>query len=153
MPIERTISPFAPWPRAGYATASGNAHPTPPPPPQPYKPIPAKELVPNNPDASAQPLPKKKSLLSRLWPFRRSPAAIYSRSQDPTRGLEAARRVVKEGFLDPRYRHMARRVTAVICAMPILLYTSYELFQRRFMGKEQKTRPVIAPAEDGRGET
>ncbi|KAM3419166.1 hypothetical protein BST61_g5110 [Cercospora zeina] len=152
MTIDRAFSRSAPWPRAAYATASGNARPTPPP-PQPYKPIPAKEPVPVNADASAQPLPEKKSLLSRLWPFRRSPAAVYPPSQDPARGLEAARRVVKEGFLDPRYRRVARSFTAAICAMPILLYTSYELFQRRFMGKEQKTRPVIAPAEDGRGES
>lgn len=154
MLIQRTIesaSPRAPWPRAGYATTSGNTQPSPPP-PLPYKPTPAKERVSHRVDQQQEPVPKKKGWLSRLWPSR-PPSTIYPPSPDRERGLQAARRVVKEGFLDPRYRRAARSFTAIMCALPILLYTSYELFQRRFMGKEQKTRPVITSAEDDGSES
>jgi len=61
--------------------------------------------------------------------------------------MEAAQRYVREGILDPRYRPAARRVTAIICALPLALYLTYELFERRFMGKEQKIRPIKKPAE------
>ena len=45
-------------------------------------------------------------------------------------------------------------MTAIICALPLALYLSYELFQRRFMGKEQKIRPTkpsgeVKPAVEG----
>jgi hypothetical protein len=60
--------------------------------------------------------------------------------------------VVREGVLDPRYKGAARKYTAIICALPIVIVLSYVLLQRRFMGKEQKKLPAIKVREDaGRG--
>ena len=56
-------------------------------------------------------------------------------------------RVVREGKLDDRYKPAARRITALICALPILIFTSYVLFQRRFMGVEQK-KPIVKKAQE-----
>lgn len=68
-------------------------------------------------------------------------------TRDPARGLEAARRVVTEGVLDPRYQRAARSYTAIIVALPLALYLSYELYQRRFMGKAQGGVSVAAVEE------
>lgn len=49
---------------------------------------------------------------------------------------------MREGILDPRYRPASRRVTAIICALPVLLVTSWMLFERQVMGVEQKVHQV-----------
>lgn len=79
------------------------------------------------------------------------PEPIYPSSPDPQRGIEAARRVVREGVLDPRYSRAAKNFTLVMCALPIAIYTSYELFQRRFRGKLQRGR-VVERDGDGDGD-
>lgn len=79
------------------------------------------------------------------------PEPIYPSSPDPQRGIEAARRVVREGVLDARYSRAAKNFTLVMCALPIAIYTSYELFQRRFRGKLQKGR-VVERDGDGEGD-
>lgn len=156
MPVNRASTRSAWLMKAGYATNSRSSTSTPPH-PRPFKPVTSEERVSRHPDYSppqAEAPTAKRGLLSRLWPFasKTSRESIYPPSQDPTRGLEAARRVVKEGFLDPRYKRAARSFTAVMCALPIAIYTSYELFQRRFRGKEQKSRPVVPPVVQGQGE-
>lgn len=114
-----------------------------------------------------------KEIFSRLWRYASStttstlsttttkstsksttaqPEPIYPSSPDPQRGIEAARRVVREGVLDARYSRAAKNFTLVMCALPIAIYTSYELFQRRFRGKLQKGRVVDRDGEgDGDG--
>jgi hypothetical protein len=57
---------------------------------------------------------------------------------DPARGVAASLRVVREGVLDPRYKPASRRVIAIICAVPIFIVTSWVLFQRQFLGVEQR---------------
>lgn len=112
-----------------------------------------------------------KEIFSRLWRYASSttpttkssststsksksaaqPEPIYPSSPDPQRGIEAARRVVREGVLDARYSRAAKNFTLVMCALPIAIYTSYELFQRRFRGKLQKGRVVERDGGDGDG--
>ncbi|SMY19764.1 unnamed protein product [Zymoseptoria tritici ST99CH_1A5] len=90
--------------------------------------------------------PKRKSLFLRLWPSKPQ-EPVYLGSSNPERGIEAARRYVKEGVLDKRYAGAASRATALICALPIAIYLSWELYQRRFNGKERK-RVAQLPTED-----
>lgn len=80
------------------------------------------------------------------------PEPIYPSSPDPQRGIEAARRVVREGVLDARYSRAAKNFTLVMCALPIAIYTSYELFQRRFRGKLQRGGVVEREGGDGEGD-
>jgi hypothetical protein len=70
---------------------------------------------------------------------------VYLGSSNPERGAEAAARYVKEGVLDKRYAGAARRATALIVAMPLVIGLGYELYQRRFNGKERKRVPVVEP--------
>jgi hypothetical protein len=56
--------------------------------------------------------------------------------------------VVTTGKLDPRYKAAARRWTALICALPIALVLSYELFRRQFLGAEQKKIPIKSVKEE-----
>ena len=63
-------------------------------------------------------------------------------SRDPARGLEAAKRVVTTGKLDERYRGAARRYTALICATPIAIYLTYELYRRLYMGIQPMEIPT-----------
>lgn len=156
-------------------TGPKNNHPHPPtaaapPPPRPFKPLPAHERIARYPDHaledSATSTEKKgkgkggaKEIFSRLWRYASSTSStksttaqrepIYPSSPDPQRGIEAARRVVREGVLDARYSRAAKNFTLVMCALPIAIYTSYELFQRRFRGKLQRGRVV---ERDGEGE-
>lgn len=152
------------------AAAAAAAAPPPPPAPRPFKPLPAHERITRYPDHaledSATSTEKKgkeggggggKEIFSRLWRYASTsttkstaqPEPIYPSSPDPQRGIEAARRVVREGVLDARYSRAAKNFTLVMCALPIAIYTSYELFQRRFRGKVQRGRVV---EREGEGE-
>lgn len=64
--------------------------------------------------------------------------ATFREPLDPQRGYEASVRVAQGGKLDARYRPAARRVLAIMVALPFSIWLSWELFQRRYMGKEQK---------------
>ncbi|EME49620.1 hypothetical protein DOTSEDRAFT_20051 [Dothistroma septosporum NZE10] len=124
-----------------------------PPSPRPYQqtaPEQRSSRRPQCPDTPAA-VEQKKSLISRVWPFKLSQQGpIDIGIRDPARGVEAARRVAKGGVLDSRYKPTASRVTALIVALPISIYLSYELIQRRFMGKERK-RHVPPPAKPPEG--
>lgn len=160
------------------ATAAAAAAAPPPPAPRPFKPLPAHERITRYPDHaledSATSTEKNgkggrgggggaKEIFSRLWRYASTaststsssttaqPEPIYPSSPDPQRGIEAARRVVREGVLDARYSRAAKNFTLVMCALPIAIYTSYELFQRRFRGKLQKGR-VVEREGDGDGD-
>lgn len=142
-----------------------------PPPPRPFKPLPAHERIARYPDHALEDSTTStekngkggggaKEIFSRLWRYASStstsksttaqPEPIYPSSPDPQRGIEAARRVVREGVLDARYSRAAKNFTLVMCALPIAIYTSYELFQRRFRGKLQRGR-VVERDGDGDG--
>lgn len=108
---------------------------TTPPPVKPYKsgplPPPAPKTTPT-PNLNLTP----EELKSNSWlnhPPKPEPL-------DPARGVAASLRAAREGVLDPRYKPASRRVLAIICAVPIFLVTSWVLFQRQFLGVEQKTR-------------
>jgi hypothetical protein len=81
-------------------------------------------------------------------PSRNSPASNARELGDLARGIEASKRVVTTGKLDPRYKAAARKWTALICALPIALVLSYELFRRQFMGAEQKKIPIKSVKEE-----
>lgn len=75
--------------------------------------------------------------------------------QDPARGYEASRRVVRQGVLDERYKRGARAYTRIIVAMPIVIYLTYELYRRRFLGVERRKRlgvPVKEVDKEAKGE-
>ena len=59
---------------------------------------------------------------------------------------------MREGILDPRYKPASRRVTAIICALPVFLVTSWMLYQREVMGVEQKVHDVRKVQLLGEGE-
>jgi hypothetical protein len=72
--------------------------------------------------------------------------------RNPERGLEAAKNVVRSGKLDERYRRAAWQYTKIICLLPLVIYLSWELYQRRFLGKEQKRLvPKEAEKQEGMG--
>ncbi|KAI7251920.1 hypothetical protein KC343_g5569 [Hortaea werneckii] len=160
--------------RALYSTSRPSN--TAPPQPRPWRKQEPSERVVRQPQWVAEEAqstrPKKRSWTHRLFALRddsileEQPAPEPQPTPSPpkqqpqqtsdtaARALEASRRYITEGFKDPRYRSAARRVTAIICALPLALYLSYELFQRRFMGKEQKIRPTkpsgeVKPAVEG----
>lgn len=162
-------------PKNNHHPATAAAAAAAPPPPRPFKPLPAHERVARYPDHALEDPPastekkakggggRAKEIFSRLWRYASSstststtksttaqPEPIYPSSPDPQRGIEAARRVVREGVLDARYSRAAKNFTLVMCALPIAIYTSYELFQRRFRGKLQKGR-VVEREGDGDG--
>ncbi|KAI6816187.1 hypothetical protein KC332_g10752 [Hortaea werneckii] len=162
--------------RAFYSSTSRPSN-TAPPQPRPWRKQEPSERVVRQPqwaqEEARSTQPKKRSWTHRLFALRDdsipeeqpgpapqptpSPPKQQQQSQPSdtaARALEASRRYITEGFKDPRYRSAARRVTAIICALPLALYLSYELFQRRFMGKEQKVRPTkpsgeVKPAVEG----
>ena len=74
---------------------------------------------------------------------------LYREPLDPARGAAASLRVAREGVLDPRYKPASRRVVAIICAVPIFIVTSWVLFQRQFLGVEQKKHTGRGQSEDG----
>jgi hypothetical protein len=116
-----------------YATA--------PPPAKPFKtgPLPPKALKP-------APVPKSTT---------ETPPVVHPwldrEPLDPARGAAASLRVAREGVLDPRYKPASRRVVAIICAVPIFLVTSWVLFQRQFLGVEQKKHTGRGQSEDVEG--
>lgn len=114
----------------GYATESKPAATSQQPTIPAYKPQPRISRHPTEPEDAAQP-----EITAQAEP------------KDPARGAAAMMRVVREGKLDDRYKPAARRITALICALPILIFTSYVLFQRRFMGVEQK-KPIVKKAQE-----
>lgn len=137
---------------------------------------PSSSLADNSPSSENPSPPPRVTLASILWPFKRDGTQISSQSprhdarstavdeadraigstaqENRSRGVATTRRVVTEGVLDPRYKPAARRVTAIIVALPFALYLSYELFERRFLGKERrKFSADPSTIQDAAGET
>ncbi|KAK3073759.1 hypothetical protein LTR53_004395 [Teratosphaeriaceae sp. CCFEE 6253] len=134
----------SPWQRSSYSS-----HPKPPE-PRAYRPLPPTERSPKPPaEPSETTKSPQQNFIRRLFSTRSEPHLPPPEPADPARGLEASRRVVMGGVLDPRYRSAAWRVTAAMCAMPFAIYLSYELFERRFRGKEQRVRPVRMAGGEG----
>ncbi|KAK6424511.1 hypothetical protein LTR95_016377 [Oleoguttula sp. CCFEE 5521] len=106
------------------------------PPPLP----PARPFETNPPPSSPEPDAPSPSVASQIY--------LSAEPLDPARGYAATMRVAREGVLDKRYRPAARRVTAIICAVPVLLVTSWVLYKRQFLGEEQKRIPEVKGAED-----
>lgn len=55
---------------------------------------------------------------------------------------------IPDGQLPAKYKPAARRITAIMVALPIAIVTSYELYQRLVLGKERKLMPHIEPLPD-----
>lgn len=124
---------------------------TQPPTPRPYKQASPEERVSRHPLDPKEPKPEpKKGVGFYLWPFRRRNQAHIKTEEPPdlARGIEASKRFVKEGVLDPKYHAAARKVTALICALPIAIYLGWVLFRRRFQGVEQKRFPKVRRQEE-----
>ena len=117
-------------PVRSYATA--------PPPAKPFKtgPLPPK---------APKPAPTPKSTTEPPTPVH---PWLEREPLDPARGAAASLRVAREGVLDPRYKPASRRVVAIICAVPIFIVTSWVLFQRQFLGVEQKKHTGRGQSED-----
>lgn len=99
--------------------------------PPPVKPFQTGPLPPKAPRPAPTPQPTGE-------PPAPLPSFLHREPLDPARGAAASLRFAREGVVDPRYKPAARRVIAIICAVPILIVTSWVLFQREFMGVEQK---------------
>lgn len=90
-------------------------HANPPPPAQPYKP--------ESEDERSSRLPNRTDLQAELA----SQAAQTSKKATTRR--------------PPTLKQKGRRITALMVSLPLSIWIGWELFQRRFMGKEQKTIP------------
>jgi hypothetical protein len=115
--------------------------------PPPAKPFRTGPLPPKAPKPAPAPAPES-TTEPPVEPVR---DFLYREPLDPARGAEASLRVAREGVLDPRYKPASRRVIAIICAVPIFLVTSWVLFQRQFLGVEQKKHTARAQSDDGEG--
>jgi hypothetical protein len=121
--------------------------------PPPIRPFQTGPLPPKGP----KPTPTPKPTTETSTPVR---SFLDREPLDPARGVAASLRVVREGVLDPRYKPASRRVIAIICAVPIFIVTSWVLFQRQFLGVEQRkhtgrgeqSEDVGAPAVEVVGE-
>lgn len=69
--------------------------------------------------------------------------------KDPARGLEASLRVAQGEKLDKRYRPASRRVLTIIVGIPFIIVLGWELYQRRFMGKEKRSVILAVSEADG----
>lgn len=120
--------------------------PTPSTPPKPREYIAPDARISRHPKYPEPPEPPKQpSLLSRIWPFKRSKPrqeTLDFGKPDLNRGIQASRDVVKKGVLNPRYRGIAMRITIAMAVSPVAIYLTYELYERRFGGKEQKPFPM-----------
>jgi len=124
--------------------ASIRTYATTPPPVKPYRTGP---LPPKAPKLAPAPI-RESTAETAEEPVR---DFLYREPLDPARGREASLRVVREGVLDPRYKPASRRVIAIICAVPIFIVSSWVLFQRQFLGVEQKKHTGRGQSEDGDG--
>lgn len=122
--------------------------PTPSAPPKPREYIAPESRISRHPEYPKSPEPPilpRASLLSRLWPFKRSKPRQETMDfgkPDLSRGIQASRDVVKQGILNPRYRAFATRLTIIMAVSPVAIVLTYELAERRFGGKEQKPFPM-----------
>ncbi|KAF2109272.1 hypothetical protein BDV96DRAFT_652119 [Lophiotrema nucula] len=137
-------------PPAKPATPAPPPAPTPTPssipqrPPNTTIPLPRNPIDPSNPQhrplqppQPAQPHPRPSAYPTPKLPI------IPPHSSTPPRPATAAfnaqveaNKVAYTGKLDPKYRPAARRVTAIMVGIPVVLVTSWELYQRFFMGKD-----------------
>ena len=116
--------------------------------PPPAKPFRTGPLPPKAPKPAPAPVPES----TTEPPEEPVRDFLYREPLDPARGAAASLRVAQEGVLDPRYKPASRRVIAIICAVPIFIVTSWVLFQREFLGVEQKKHtPRGQQSEDGEG--
>ncbi|EMC94718.1 hypothetical protein BAUCODRAFT_556983 [Baudoinia panamericana UAMH 10762] len=126
----------APWHTATYATSRPPPPPaSSPPQPRPYRPSSERQAqqLPTEITAPAPQRKKKPSLLNSLFE-----GVIPEGPKDPARGLQASQQYATTGKVDPRYKPAARRWVLIIAWTPFVIYGGYELFQRRFFGKEAK---------------
>ena len=146
----QTLAPL--WSRLTYVSRRSAS--TRPPEARPYRPGLRGELEARQPPQPLEPPePAKKSFWSRLSPF--GAPVLDTGPKDPERGAEAARRVVKEGVLDPRYKNAARTYTTLIVSSTLAIGLSFELYKRRFRGAAQKPIPakrVREPEEEVEGQ-
>ena len=128
VPESKTAS--SQWQRFAYSTRA-------PPPPRAYKELPPRPSI----EVAAP--PKKRSFLQKLFSTgREDPVPRQLDPPDLARGVEASQRYMATGVVDKRYKSAGRRVTAIICTVPIVIVLGMELYQRRFIGKEMKVRPM-----------
>ncbi|KAM0712671.1 hypothetical protein Q7P35_000118 [Cladosporium inversicolor] len=116
--------------------------------PPPAKPLRTGPLPPKAPKPAPAPIPEP-TTKPPTEPVRGD--FLYREPLDPARGAAASLKVAREGVLDPRYKPASRRVVAIICAVPIFIVTSWVLFQRQFLGVEQKKHTGRGESEDGEG--
>lgn len=109
----------------GYATSLPKRFPE----SRPFQPPAPSERISRPPKVVFKPssTPQKRDVLHQQG---REPKQQFEQVKDVSRAEAAARRVVSEGYLDPRYRPVARRVIALIVSLPIVIVFGWELLQR-----------------------
>lgn len=97
--------------------------------PRPFQPRATSERItrPSKVVVSPSRAPQKRDLLHRR---EKEPRQPVEQTKDISQGMAAARKVVSDGYLDPRYRPTARRVIAIIVSLPIVIVFGWELLHR-----------------------
>ncbi|KAF2476594.1 uncharacterized protein BDR25DRAFT_339563 [Lindgomyces ingoldianus] len=88
-------------------------------------PIPTRPLNPQTPPTTTTAAPKPPPYKSTLPP-----------PPEPSTLPNMTPEYLEGGKLPPKYRSAGRRVSAIIVGVPIIVVTSYELYQRFFLGKD-----------------
>jgi hypothetical protein len=75
-------------------------------------------------------------------------------TQRPPGVAPASKPAAKRPFFraDLEYKDVYKKINRIYVALPIAIYLSYELWQRRFNGKEQKKLEEPLAAREGQGE-
>ncbi|ORY19810.1 hypothetical protein BCR34DRAFT_659520 [Clohesyomyces aquaticus] len=117
------------------APTTPSSQPTPPPTSRPRAttiPLPSQPLNPRTPAPQPTPTSTLKPPTQPLPNGSQAPRPEASSSALP----DINERYMAEGKLPPKYRKAGRRVSAIMVGIPIIAVTSYELYQRFFLGKD-----------------
>lgn len=134
-----------------------------PPQPRPYRPATTEERearrrAPDE-DFETKP-PKKRGRLAWLNPFAdpapskptEAPEPVSQEPRDPQRGIEAARRYLQDGVVDPKYKSAATKVIFGLAAMVVAIGLTPEVYKRTFKGKKRKEVPPAKSETEGASE-
>ncbi|OCL11065.1 hypothetical protein AOQ84DRAFT_361854 [Glonium stellatum] len=124
--------------------------------PLPYRPSNAtpKPFDPSKPSAttppSSPPKPPPPTSKPTISPTSTNAFAVSHLSARPgsTGAGTDSSRSMPDGQLPAKYKPAARRIMAIMVALPIAIVTGYELYQRLVLGEERKLMPRIEPLPD-----
>ncbi|KAF2153263.1 hypothetical protein K461DRAFT_293536 [Myriangium duriaei CBS 260.36] len=151
--VPPTTTPSSPTPLTPTElTASTTTAPVSPTPPPAPKAVPATVPI-KKPVSSPKAAPAKPETVHNPDTGFTFSDSAQSGSESPAarqaRGLAAAQHVAQGGKLPPRYKGAARRVTALIVALPFVIVGTPLVWERVVEGKERKVYPRPGPPAAG----